>query len=180
MDKQFNFILPKTDINQYGINGALLLADLRAKMKYFADIEMLNENNEFFTTLQDIQCSTKLGINTIKRLLPTLSSTIEYTTRKDRITKHTKEQLTYYFKFPTQNPDGLVNTNNPNYISKIAGVMSEEGYHFLLNPISTENIEMVRKFYKMGFTPKNISEGHMMGKIITLEQLEAIYEIYYK
>ena len=148
MDKQFNFILPKTDIKQYGINGALLLADLRAKMKYFADVEMLNENNEFFTTLQDIQC--------------------------------TKEQLTYYFKFPTQNPNGLVNTNNPNYISKIAGVMSEEGYHFLLNPISTENIEMVRKFYKMGFTPKNISEGHMMGKIITLEQLEAIYEIYYK
>lgn len=180
MEKQFKFIINKTDINQYGINGALLLADLRARKAHFMDAEMLNDNDEFFTTLQDIQCSTKLGINTIKRLIPQLSPAVECEVRKDRITKHTKEQITYYFKFPTKKPNGLVNTHNPKYISKIAGMMTEQGYQFLLSPIPTENIEVITKFYKLGFTPKDISEEHMMGKIHTIEQLEAIYEVYGK
>ena len=79
-----------------------------------------------------------------------------------------------------KNPNGLVNTHNPKYISSIAGMMTEEGYHFLLSSIPTKNIEVITKFYKQGFTPEDISKHHMMGKITTLEQLEAVYEIYYK
>ena len=176
----FKFIIRKKDIAKYGINGALLLAELKSKRNHFANMEMLNEDGEFFTTLQDLQCSTKLGINTIKRLIPTLSPAVECEVRKDRITKHTKEQITYYFKFPPQKPNGLATTHIPKYISSIAGKMTDEGYNFLLNPIPTENIKMITKFYGLGFTPRDISEHHMMGKIHTLEQLEAIYEIYGK
>lgn len=177
---EFNYILPKTDIKHYGVNGALLLAELKSKYKYFSDAGMVNDNDEFFTTLQELQYNTGLGINTIKRLIPKLSPAVEYTVRKDRVTKHTKEQLTYYFKFSTQNPFGLVTDQQSLYVSSIAGVMTNDGYRFLLNPVPTENINVIMKLFDADFNPREVSENHMMGKIHTLEQIEAIYEIYYK
>jgi len=171
--------LPKHLIEEYGVNATLLLADLVERYKYFSNCEMLNENEEFFVTLQQIKKSTGLGENTIKRLLPKLNEAFSYTTRMDRVTKYTKEQLTYYIKFPDrseQTPFGLVTQ----YISSIAEGVDEGGYHFLLTPIPTDNINILVRLMKRGWSPDHISTYHLLGKITTLEQIEAVYEIYYK
>ena len=169
--------LPKHLIEEYGVTATLLLADLVERYKYFSNHEMLNSDGEFFVTLQQIRKSTGLGENTIKRTLPKLSEAFTYETRMDRVTKYTKEQLTYYIKFPDrphQTPDGLVTQ----YISSITGGVTEQGYHFLLSPIPTETIDRLVGLMKRGFTPDHISQNHMLGKITTLEQLEAVYNVY--
>ena len=176
--KTSNFYkLPKHLIEEYGVNATLLLADLAERHRYFSNCEMLNSDGEFFVTLQQIRKSTGLGENTIKRLLPKLNEAFTYTTRMDRVTKYTKEQLTYYIKFPERNqqtPFGLVTQ----YISSIKEGVSEEGYNFLLSPISTENIDTLVRLMKGGWTPDHISSHHMLGKITTLEQIEAVYDVY--
>ena len=171
--------LPKHLIGEYGVTATLLLADLAERYQYYSNHEMLNSNGEFFVTLQQIKESTGLGENTIKRTLPKLSEAFTYETRMDRVTKYTKEQLTYYIKFPTrtqQTPFGLVSQ----YISSISEGVDEQGYHFLLNPISTENINTLVRLMKRGWSPDHIFQYHMLGKITTLEQIEAVYQVYYE
>jgi len=179
MNTKAFYKLPKHLIEEYGVNATLLLADLAERYKYFSNLEMLNDKGEFFVTLQDLKKTTGLGENTIKRLFPKLHEAFTYEARMDRVTKYTKEQLTYYIKFPEkthQTPFGLVTQ----YISSISEGVDEQGYHFLLNPISTENINTLVRLMKRGWTPDHISSYHLLGKITTLEQIEAVYEIYYK
>ena len=176
--KNNSYKILKKDIFKYGINGALLLAELRLKEKQWVEVGVLENNNEFFVTLQDLSNTTGLGVNTIKRLLPTLKNKISYEVRKDRMTKHTVSQLTYYIKIH-QKPSGLVRIEKPSYKGEIDEKVDDNGYHFLLNPISTENIKHLVKLMENGWLPNDISKNHTLGKIHTIYQIEAVYNVFY-
>jgi hypothetical protein len=182
--KEPYYKIKKKYISKFGINGALLLTDLESRRNQFADSEMLNKGGEFFVALQDIHSSTKLSLNTIKRLIPTLNSVIKCEIRNDRLTTYTKEQVTYYFKFLAQGPNGLANdkkgsSSNSPYEGNIDEKIDDKGYEFLLNPITTENIKQLVKLMNTGWLPNHISENHMLGKIHTIYQIEAVYNIFY-
>ena len=178
MENNFNYILPKKDITKYGINGALILADLKAKMKYFEDANMLEEDGSFYFTIKDIESNTGLGNLTIKRILLQLKDEVEITTKEWEHPKF-KKQLGYSARFSYVCSDGhpRPTISSPNI--SIDGKMSDEGYHFLLNPIPTENIKHLVKLMEKGWLPNDISKNHMLGKIHTIFQIEAVYNVFY-
>lgn len=178
IEMDFNYILPKKDIAKYGINGALVLADLKAKMRYFEDADMLEDDGSFYFTIKDIESNTGLGNHTIKRILPQLKDEVEITTKEWEHPRF-KQQSVFFARFSCVKPNGHPQPTISSLRISLDDKLSDEGYYFLLNPISTENIKHLVKLMGNGWLPNDISRNHTLGKIHTIYQIEAVYNVFY-
>lgn len=55
--------LNKAFVREYGIDAALLIADLSTKQEYFAEKGMLDEHGYFFNEKKDIENDTSLSLH---------------------------------------------------------------------------------------------------------------------
>jgi hypothetical protein len=178
MATDFHYILPKKYLIKYGVNGALILSILKSKYDYFSSLEMLEEDGSFYFTIKEIESNTGLGVNTIKRILPQLKDEVEVTT-KEWVHPRFKKQSTFFARFSRVNPNGYPHIPLSSLNISIDGKMVDEGYHFLLNSISTENVKHLVKLMENGWLPNDISRNHTLGKIHTIYQIEAVYNVFY-